>query len=261
MDDTIFLGDPNEKPLDQIKDHGGFTSIFRTIGVIGDSLASGEFETVASDGTVQYHDLYEYSWGQFLARATGSNVYNFSRGGMTAKEYWETYADAHDCWKPCQAYIICLGNNDLFVHDHPLGTIEDVHPEQPQQNACTYMGYMGKILSRLKKIQPHAKLFVISLQHDDLGEARNQLIDRCTDELKKLTGLYNGCYLMDFSKYSICYDQKVRDNFALGFHPNPMGYYVYAQMVGSYIDYIIRHNMKDFAKVGLIGTGLLDDSI
>ncbi len=48
--------------------------------------------------------------------------------------------------------------------------------------------------------------------------------------------------------------QEYWEHFALGFHPNPMGYYVYAKMVGSYIDYIIRHHMKDFAKVGFIGT-------
>lgn len=257
MDYKDFLGNSEEKPLEQIKEDGGFTAIFRTIGVIGDSLASGEFESIDEEGNVQYHDFYEYSWGQFLARAAGITVYNFSRGGMTAQEYWEHFADENNCWKRCQAYIICLGNNDLFVYGHPLGTIADVHLDAPEQNPPTYMGYMGKILSRLKEIQPQAKLFVISLQHDDQGEERNQLIDECTCQLEKLTQQYEGCYLLNFSKYSVCYTQDVREHFALGFHPNPMGYYVYAKMVGSYIDYIIRHHMKDFAKTGFIGTDII----
>ena len=32
-----YLADPAEKPLERIVDDGGFTSIFRTIGCIGDS--------------------------------------------------------------------------------------------------------------------------------------------------------------------------------------------------------------------------------
>jgi len=35
---------------------------------------------------------------------------------------------------------------------------------------------------------------------------------------------------------------------------NPMGYLLTAKYVMSYIDYIIRHNMEDFAQVGFIGT-------
>ena len=37
---------------------------------------------------------------------------------------------------------------------------------------------------------------------------------------------------------------------------NPMGYVFTAHMVASYIDYIIRHNMKDFEEAGFIGTDL-----
>ena len=65
----------NEKPLDRIVTDGGFCSIFRTIGCVGDSLASGEFESIDEDGKKHYHDFYEYSWGQFIARSTGSKVY------------------------------------------------------------------------------------------------------------------------------------------------------------------------------------------
>ncbi len=37
---------------------------------------------------------------------------------------------------------------------------------------------------------------------------------------------------------------------------NPCGYMLAAKMVVSYIDYIIRHNMKDFKEVAFIGKGL-----
>ncbi len=43
-----------EKPLDRIVTDGGFCSIFRTIACIGDSLSSGEFESVKEDGSKRY---------------------------------------------------------------------------------------------------------------------------------------------------------------------------------------------------------------
>ena len=122
MDLNIFLGlDKNEKPLDNIVTDGGYTSIFRTIGCIGDSLSSGEFEAIKTNGEQGWFDFYEYSWGQFIARMCGSTVYNFSKGGMTTKEYCESFASNKGFWgvdKACQAYIIALGVNDVT---HVLG--------------------------------------------------------------------------------------------------------------------------------------------
>ena len=93
MDWEKFLYPENEKPLDRLVDGYSRTSVFRTIGFIGDSLSSGEFETVDPEGKKGYHDLYEYSWGQYIARKNGLKAYNFSRGGMTAKEYMESFAE------------------------------------------------------------------------------------------------------------------------------------------------------------------------
>ena len=128
----------HEQPLDNIVTDGGFCGIFRTIGCIGDSLSSGEFESKNEDGKVDYHDCFEYSWGQYIARSTGCTVYNFSRGGMTASEYWNSFAEANDYWNPdklCQAYIIALGVNDLFGLKQELGSIADINKEDYNKNA------------------------------------------------------------------------------------------------------------------------------
>mgnify|MGYP002617190631 CR=1 FL=1 len=50
----------HEQPLDNIVTDGGFCGIFRTIGCIGDSLSSGEFESKNEDGKVDYHDFDAY---------------------------------------------------------------------------------------------------------------------------------------------------------------------------------------------------------
>ena len=44
MDIKKFMAIEGEKPLDNIVEDGGFFKIFRTVGCIGDSLSSGEFE-------------------------------------------------------------------------------------------------------------------------------------------------------------------------------------------------------------------------
>ena len=97
MDYEKLYFDENEKPLDKMVSDGGFCGIFRTIACVGDSLSSGEFEVKLQNGTA-YLDMFDYSWGQYIARAAGCKVYNFSRGGMTAKEYCDGYAAAMSFW-------------------------------------------------------------------------------------------------------------------------------------------------------------------
>lgn len=76
-----LIPDKGEKPLDTLCADGGMSGIFRTVACVGDSLSSGEFEAVNEAGEKTYHDMFEYSWGQFFARLSGNKVYNFSRGG------------------------------------------------------------------------------------------------------------------------------------------------------------------------------------
>ena len=78
MDLQKLLYEENEKPLDRIVTDGGYTRIFRTIGCIGDSLSSGEHESRDENGNAGYHDFYEYSWGQYMARNAGLRPYSAS---------------------------------------------------------------------------------------------------------------------------------------------------------------------------------------
>ena len=76
-----YTAPENEKPLDNLVTDGGYASIFRTVAFVGDSLSSGEFETLdETTGVRHYYDMFEYSWGQFAARMAGFTAYNFSRG-------------------------------------------------------------------------------------------------------------------------------------------------------------------------------------
>lgn len=256
MDINDFIIKEGEKPLDRLVNDGGFCSIFRTIVCIGDSLSSGEFESKSEDGKKQFHDMFEYSWGQFLGRSCGSKVYNFSRGGMTAKEYMESFADNNDFWgkdKLAQAYIIALGVNDITKTEGKLGSVSDADPNDWKNNGKTFAGYYAQIIGRIKELQPRAKIFLMTIPRD--GSEKDTARKEHRDILEGFTRIFDNTYLIDLFTFSPVQDKVFGDNFWLG-HMTPTGYVLISKMVGSYIDYIIRANPKDFKQVGFIGTDL-----
>lgn len=257
MDIQALLGSEQEKPLDRLVSDGGFCGIFRTIGCIGDSLSSGEFEAIDPEGNKSYHDYFDHSWGQHLARMAGCTAYNFSRGGMTAKEYVLSFAEEKGFWDPakaCTAYIIALGVNDLYGQNQIIGSTDDIDFQNYKNNRATFCGYYARIIQAYKRIQPDAKFFLMTMPRD-IGDAGLQALgDAHAELLYDLCKCFDNCYVLDFRKYAPVYDEEFHKNFFLGGHLNPAGYVLTAKMTASYIDYIIRHHMADFAQVGFIGT-------
>lgn len=252
---TYMRTTDDEKPLDHMVSDGGLCAIFRTIGCIGDSLSSGEFESQNDQGEKGYHDFYDYSWGQYIARSAGCKVYNFSRGGMTAKEYWNTFAEANDFWNPdklCQAYILALGVNDLFGQKQPLGSIADICLEDYQQNADTFAGYYARIIQRIKSMQPKARFFLMTMPRESSDADTTRMAH--AKLLNEMADLFDYTYVLDLYQYAPVYDEAFRKAYYLGGHMNPAGYILTARMTESYIDYIVRHHMEDFAQVSFIGT-------
>ena len=254
MDINDYYLRKDEKPLDRIVNNGGFCGIFRTICCIGDSLSSGEFETIAPDGKHSYYDIYEQSWGQYIARMTGSTVYNFSKGGMTAKKYCSGFADENAFWSPmkaAQAYIIALGVNDMWEEGVKAGCIDDTAGDN------TFAGFYGTIIQRLKRISPDAKLFFVTQPREESDsdyqienkEAQRKILDG-------FAGKFTNSYVLDLYKYAPVYDKKFKENFFFNGHMNAAGYRLTADIIASYIDYIIRSSPEDFTASGLIGAGI-----
>lgn len=257
MDWKKYFDYEGEKPLDRIVQGYSNTSIFRRIAFVGDSLSSGEFETFLPDGRHGYHDLYEYSWGQFIARKNGLCAYNFSRGGMTAKCYVESFADEKGFWSPelaAQAYVIALGCNDIYNQGGEVGSLDDVDPADYRNNKPSFLGYYATIVSRYKELVPDAKFFFVTLPND--GKANHiPMGKQVSDALHGLASLFEGCYVIDLYNYGPVHDEAFRHSFYHG-HLTPTGYVHTAEIIDSYIDYIIRHNPRDFAEVGFIGSGI-----
>ena len=260
MDLKQFVNwDENEKPLENIVTDGGYVGIFRTIACIGDSLSSGEFESTREDGKIGYHDYYDYSWGQYLARMAGCTVKNFSMGGMTAKCYceafgpWNGYMDKERKGH-AQAYIIALGVNDILNCKMELGTTADICREDCTKNKDTFAGYYGRIVQQALNMEPRAKFFFVTIPDHGGGGEREKLADGHAALMHDMAAFFPSAYVLDIRKYGPVYDEAFRQKFFLGGHMNAAGYLLTARIIASYMDYVIRHNMEDFAQVGFIGT-------
>lgn len=259
MDIRQFMKQEGEQPLDHLVTNGGLCGIFRKIACIGDSLSSGEFQSYENDAH-GFHDFYEYSWGQYMARDAGCTVYNFSKGGMTAKDYDRFARDKGffgDEYKS-QAYIIALGVNDVsrvLAGELEFGALSDVCLEDYAKNKATFVGYYAKIIAKYQAIQPKAKFFLMTAPRgsDDSAE-RSAYYDQHAEILHGLAAMFPNCYVLDLRRYAPLYDAEFKRNFFLTGHMNAAGYRLTALMVESYIDYLIRQNPEDFTQVSFIGT-------
>ena len=243
----------NEKPLDNLTSDGGYTSILREIVCIGDSLSSGEFEHIDENGNYTFHDKFEYSWGQFIARASGVKVYNYSRGGMSAKEYMQSFAAENNFFNPeiiPNAYIIALGVNDIFMLKQEVGNIDDINLDND-----TFSSWYTKLIRKYKEINPNAKFFFVTMPKENTDS--EAVIDKKQAHQKllyELCKIFSNSYVIDLYQYAPVYDKEFKDKFYLEGHMNPAGYRLTGILISSYIDYIIRSDFKAFKQVGFIGT-------
>lgn len=258
-----------KNPIENLIYHGGYTAIFRRMGFIGDSLSSGEFESKDENGKVDWYDMYEYSWGQFIARKCGLEAFNFSMGGMTAKKFRTENFAQHcgflDRTKICQAYVIALGVNDMYHIDddpenYPFGSMDDVDLNDYRNNKASFVGDYCRIIQQIREMQPKARIFVMTMPKEpDFNEEMakvNKNFDKHAEFLNSLTEIFEFLYVLDLRKYAPIYDDEFKKQFYLAGHLNPMGYMYTADVVCTYIDYIIRNNMDDFKQVGFIGKGV-----
>ena len=250
--------DPNEKPLDRLVEGYSNTAVFRTVGFIGDSLSSGEFESRNEEGKAGYHDYYDYSWGQYIARRNGFKGYNFSKGGMTAQKYMDYFAEERGFWDPslaCQAYVLSLGVNDVINKEMEIGSVSDIDPKDWRKNKPTFLGYYAQIVARIKEeIRPDAKFFFVTMMHHDETPERDQKRQDHAKALYSLAEYFDNAYVIDLYQYAPLYNESFKQNFNLYHHLNPSGYILMAKLIDSYIDHIIRHHPEDFRRVPFIGT-------
>lgn len=259
----FFNNDPNEQPLEHLAVDGGYCGILRSVACIGDSLDSGEMEIVSPEGKKSYLDMYEYSWLSYFGRVTGNEIRHFCRGGMSAREYVETYADAYGYWdnaKACHAYVITLGTNDISAMIEgslEFGSIDDIDFSDYRNNKKTYAGYYGTIIQRYREISPRCRIF-LTITFNESEPKRIEFIKKQQELLRQFTEKFELCYVMDFFKYGPAMTDDFRSKFCLNGHLSPAGYLLKGRLYTSYMDYVIRHNLADFAQIAMLGHDMHD---
>ena len=153
---------------------------------------------------------------------------------------------------------------DEAHHDpQQAGNLRD--PEQAQRRDKDRADVGGDAEERGEdERKPHASqrrqriahLAPVPRDHRGSGKPERQALeDRLNEGIRRLPDLFPRTYVLDIARYAPPFDEDVFvRSYQLGGHLNPMGYLLFARMIGSYIDYIIRHNMNDFKQVGFIGT-------
>lgn len=253
MDLGWLFTDEDEKPLERPCTDGGYTGILQTVGCVGDSLASGEFEVFDAEGKRHCMDMFEYSWGQLFARISGNKVYNFSKGGMSAREYCKNFAAKSGFWDPalaCRSYVIALGCNDVNAirrGELEFGELSDIDKEETPD---TFIGWYTQIIRRYREISPKCRMFLMTFPND---ESYKDHIAKHREFLYALAEKFKYTYVLDLYKYAPPYDEEFKKRFFMNGHMNPQGYAFTARLLTAYLDYIIRHNPRDFDQYGVLG--------
>lgn len=155
-------------------------SMFRKVGVLGDSFASG---TMYVDGTFIKQD-YEQAWPKNMARQHGIEVERYSASGwgcydwinITGSYGLDKFLADVDGGNVCGLYIICYGINDSNPN-HSMGGVSggmdyignesDVDESDYTRNANTYWGQLSRIICTIQEKCPNSKIIVSTLAREN----------------------------------------------------------------------------------------------
>ena len=246
-----------ERPLEHIIHDGGLTRIFRTAGVVGDSLSSGCMEYKDSSGNALGYDRYEFSWIQQMRGICGfDKAENFSVGGLTSKTFWTTQSQKVKNLREdganhkCQLYFIALGVNDIADTTMEVGTPNDISND----SSTTFYGYYSRIIKLIQRHQPKARIFLVGLPNHNKMTIWGKRFTDFKNAIADMVNHFNFVYYLDLYQYESAYDSEFQKIYFNGFHENALGYARTAWVISSYVDWYIRHNYEEFREVGFIGT-------
>ncbi|KAB8294601.1 SGNH/GDSL hydrolase family protein [Bifidobacterium avesanii] len=168
----------------------GLIRMFNSLGVIGDSLSSGEIETANADGTMAYIDRPRFSWLAHLSRKYGIDYRCFSSGGLTCADWLDRFLDDLTGEStPRDGYYLALGTNDRFRDCYPLGDADD------GPTADTFAGRYRRIIEAVRDYAPHSVIMCCTLysRKDD---------DGYDDVIRTIAASYKRCLLVDVARES-----------------------------------------------------------
>ena len=236
---TIVEHRCNSIVKENIDNSYNFISLFENIGIIGDSWASG---FTYPDGISTNN--YSISWGQIMARKNGVNVTNFSKGALSTKT-WLDDAKGDALLQSEEAknlYLIALGINDATAIDNgdmSLGSISDINTNNYNNNANTFYGYYGKIVSKIKEKAPNGKIILITIPRTD-----KTTYATLNEAIINIANLFNIPYIVSLDKSLFTSD--LFNNTKVNAHPTAVGYSAMADAYTKLITECIINNYEYF---------------
>ena len=233
--------------------YSGLLGSFMSVGVIGDSLASGQGRV---NSMSDYKDFYDQSWPQVVARDLGITVHNFTKSGLTTRTWLSDpmgYPLASDGEHKVQCYIVGLGANDVGLGSEYLGSRDDVHVDDYHSNADTYYGNYAKIIQMMKEVEPRAKFFL--LPNPAYGDS--SLRPDFNAAVEDIAGMFDDCYFIDLDESLYTGGGFIHDNLVAS-HYTPAAYNYMAKYLEECIGRYMYDNPEEFKFVNLIGTEYSD---
>ena len=208
------------RPIPEEKQTIPYSAIFHKIGVVGDSLSSGELAYEVNDQWL-FVDKYEYSWLSNIARTLGLEKAHYSQGGYTAKDFVDDVGNRKTQLlndTACNAYYIALGTNDKN-QSYPLGSISD------SKNTASFVGYMKNIIDTIHTKAPNAVIFLLSTYNDWNNDNVSY-----SEMIEDISELYDYCFYLDFQKASKINTQ-TEGIWSAGGHFSTIGYVYIANII------------------------------
>lgn len=232
-------------------------AIFHTIGVVGDSLASGQGRI---NNMSTYHDFYDFSWPQCMAKEIGSTVYNFTKSGLNTRTWLtnQTYgwSLANDGNHRSDCYIIGLGANDVALGSEYVGSSSDINIADYTQNADTYYGNYARIISMLRTVEPRSYIFVLT---NPVYGSDATVRAALNDAVRYMPTIFNRVYLIDFDTDEFTGNSFIARN-NVHSHYTPAAYKYIANLITKEMSKIIYNNPSEFYWANLVGTQYSDPS-
>ena len=211
-----------------------YAQMFHRVGVIGDSIASGEIGYVV-DGSNVYVDKYEYSWLSNMCRNCGTEAEHYSKGGMMAKTWLEDNGGMKtkfDEDEVCNAYFIAFGTNEIGT-GVTLGDITDA------SGADSFVGYMKEVIEYVHTKAANAVIFLVSTY------AAGSTSATWSDMIEQIAGLYDYCYYVDFVGNTDIYTTSNAPYTSLGHFTTP-AYVEVGKTINKLVNDIVYNNYSDF---------------
>lgn len=220
--------------VDEIEKNTNYIPMFRTIGIVGDSLSSGEI-AYSDDSGNHYVDRFDSSWLSIIGRNNGVNVSHYSQGGMTAKAWLEDAGNKKTSLltdDSKNAYFIALCTNDIYA-SYPLGNASDT------STTNSFVGYLKNIIDVVHTKSPNAVIFLVSAYNNSENEITY------SNMISDIADLYEYCFFVDFVNHTDIYTSTGEVWSNLG-HFTSIGYVKVARIIEKLLNKIVDENKNYF---------------